>query len=96
LIHGGIGNPRRPIYFSEMPTTEPIPRSHEAELRELVDEYRTRCLWFLRHDLYPETREEALRVLRQIERHADREGFIRAGRIRQWLSQDSSRQSVGF
>jgi len=78
-----------------MPTTEPIPRPHEAELRELVDEYRIRCLWFLRHDLYPETREEALRVLRQIERHADRDGFVRAARIRQWLSRDSSRQSVG-
>ena len=78
-----------------MPTTEPIPRPYDAELRGLVDEYRTCCLWFLRQDLYPETRDETLRVLRQIERHADREGFIRAARIRQWLSQDSSRPSVG-
>lgn len=59
-----------------------------------MDEYRTRCLWFLRADLYPETREEALRVLRQIERHGDREAFVRAGRIRRWLSQTSSAPSA--
>lgn len=78
-----------------MPPPDPIPRSHETELRNLVDEYRTRCLWFLRRDLYPETRDEALRVLRQIERHADRDGFVRAARIRRWLSRTSSRPSAG-
>ncbi len=66
----------------------------ENELRALVDEYRTRCLWFLRRDLYPATREEALRVLGQIERHADREGFVRAARIRRWLSPTSSGRSA--
>lgn len=64
------------------------------ELRALVDEYRTRCLWFLRRDLYPTTREQALRVLRQIESHADREGFVRARRLRRWLSPSSSEQST--
>ena len=72
------------------PRNEPL----EDELRALVDEYRTRCLWFLRRDLYPSTREEALRVLGQIERHADREGFVRAARIRQWLSPHSSEPSA--
>jgi hypothetical protein len=28
-----------------------------AELRRLVDEYRSRCLWFLREDYYPATRD---------------------------------------
>lgn len=70
------------------------PASLETEVRALVDEYRARCLWFLRRDFYPETREETLRVMRQIERNADREGFIRAARIRQWLSQDSSERSA--
>lgn len=78
-----------------MLTAAPPPGSAEAELRRLVDDYRTRCLWFLRDDLYPETPEEALRVLQQIERHGDREAFIRAGRIRQWLSQTSSEPSAG-
>ena len=68
--------------------------SIEAELRSLVDDYRTRCLWFLRPDFYPETREEMLRVLRQIEKNADREGFIRAARLRQWLSPASSEPSA--
>jgi len=72
------------------PWNEPL----EDELRALVDEYRTRCLWFLRRDLYPATREEALRVLRQIERHADRDGFVRAARIRRWLSPSSSEPSA--
>ena len=72
------------------PWNEPL----EDELRALIDEYRTRCLWFLRRDLYPATREEALRVLRQIERHADRDGFVRAARIRRWLSPSSSEPSA--
>ena len=29
-----------------------------AELRGLVDEYRSRCLWFLREDYYPATRDD--------------------------------------
>ena len=67
----------------------------EAAVRELVDSYRDRCLWFLRRDYYPATREEAVQVLRQIERHGDREAFQRAARIRQWLSQPSSATSAG-
>ena len=68
--------------------------SIEAELRCLVDDYRTRCLWFLRPDFYPETPAETLRVLRHIERHGDREGFVRAARIRQSLSPPSSGPSA--
>ena len=68
--------------------------SIEAELRCLVDDYRTCCLWFLRPDFYPETREETLRVLRQIEKNADREGCVRAARIRQWLSPSSREPSA--
>ena len=32
----------------------------------LVDEYRARCLWFLREDYYPQTPAEACRVLESI------------------------------
>jgi hypothetical protein len=77
-----------------MPSAEPLPPSVRDELRGLVDEYRTRCLWFLRPDLYPETRDQALRMLRYIERYGDLEAFRRAGRIRQWLSQNSSERSA--
>jgi hypothetical protein len=67
----------------------------DAALRELVDEFRERCLWFLRHDYYPATIEEAQRVLDAIQRHGNRDGFRRAARIRQWLSLPSSATSAG-
>lgn len=66
----------------------------EAELRRLVDDYRSRCLWFLREDYYPATRDEVLSVLRHIERHGDREGFRRAGALKRWLSPPSSATSA--
>ncbi len=60
----------------------------------LVDEYRTRCLWFLREDYYPQTRAEALRVLKYIERHGDVKAFQKAATLRQWLLQNSSAPSA--
>lgn len=66
-----------------------------ASLRALIDEYRARCLWFLRPDYYPATEAEALRVLDAIERHGDRAAFQRSSEIRQWLSQSSSAASAG-
>jgi hypothetical protein len=64
-------------------------------IRELVDAYRDRCLWFLRRDYYPETPEEAEQVLRYIEQYGDLEAFKRAARIRPWLSHPSSATSAG-
>ena len=66
-----------------------------AALRRLVDDYRTRCLWFLEPAFYPATRAEALRVLAAIERHGDRAAFQRSAEIRQWLSPSSSAASAG-
>ena len=60
----------------------------------LVDEYRHRCLWFLRDDYYPVTDDERLRVLAYIERHGDRRAYLRAAQVRQWLSRASSATSV--
>ena len=70
---------------------------HETALRrvnELVDEYRSQCLWFLRKDYYPGTTSDALRVLGYIERRGDREAFQKAALLRQWLSQNSNAQSA--
>lgn len=67
----------------------------DAAIRELVDEYRSRCLWFLRRDYHPATVAEAERVLDAIQRHGDREAFRRAARVRPWLSPPSSAKSVG-
>ena len=60
----------------------------------LVDEYRTRCLWFLREDYYPQTSTDALRVLEYIERHGDVTAFRKAATLRQWLLQNSSATSA--
>ena len=60
----------------------------------LVDEYRTRCLWFLRPDYYPATTEQRLRVLGYIERYGDLAAYRRASALRQWLSRPSSEASV--
>lgn len=64
------------------------------EIDRLVDEYRARCLWFLRSDFYPRTAAEILRVLRQIEGHGDVSAFQRAADIRRWLSRSSSERSA--
>jgi hypothetical protein len=60
----------------------------------LADEYRTRCLWFLREDFYPQTPNDALRVLDYIERHGDVAAFQKAAPLKQWLLQNSSAPSA--
>jgi len=62
----------------------------EAEVRELVDRYRDRCLWYLRQDYYPTDAAEAVRVLESIERYGDREAFAVAEPLRRWLSRRSN------
>jgi hypothetical protein len=63
-------------------------------VNRLVDDYRLRCLWYLREDYYPTTDEERRRVLDAIERHGDVAAHRRAGEIRRWLSRISSAPSV--
>lgn len=58
----------------------------------LVDDYRTRCLWFLRDDFYPMSRETRLRVLDYVHRHGDQDAFVRAAALRQWLLQSFNEQ----
>jgi len=78
--------------------SDAMTQSEQAELERtmkgLVDEYRSRCLWFLRPDYYPATLEERLRVLGYIERHGDLSAFKRAATLRQWLSRSSNETSV--
>ena len=82
----------RAVQCGEMP---PIPPAAAGVLCDLVDDYRDRCLWFLRRDYYPATVEEALRVLDSIQRNGDREAFKRASEVRRWLSPSSSATSAG-
>ncbi len=64
-------------------------------VNRLVDDYRLRCLWFLRPDYYPDTTEARLKVLAYVQRHGDREAYRRAAELRRWLSHSSSAPSAG-
>jgi hypothetical protein len=76
-------------------SSQPEPDEPTREdINRLVDEYRARCLWFLRKDYYPATDVERLQVLDQIQRHGDREAFRLAGELRQWLSRLSNAPSA--
>lgn len=66
----------------------------EARWRLLVDEYRSRCLWFLRDDYYPATPTERERVLRLIERGGDLAVLPRVAELRAWLSHQSNETSA--
>lgn len=72
----------------------PEPAQLRAELAQLIDEMRARCLWFLRPDYYPQSDEEIDRTLRAIERSGDQSAFRRARKLRQWLSPISSAKSA--
>jgi hypothetical protein len=69
-------------------------RTVDEALHTLVDDYRARCLWFLRPDYYPETPAEQLRVLSYIQKYGDQDAHIRSSRLRRWLSQLSNADSV--
>ena len=66
----------------------------DAEVRSFVDDYRERCLWFVRADYYPSTPDEILRVLRWIRARGDIKAFQRAGQIEEWLSRTSNETSA--
>lgn len=65
------------------------------QVNGLVDEYRVRCLWFLREDYYPNTNAERMRTLEYIARYGDRRAFQRARELRSWLSHRSNERSAG-
>jgi len=95
--------------FQHWLRTRDLPRAHatglhspamaldpalDNEVRSLIDDYRERCLWFVRSDYYPSSPDEIRRVLQWIRDRGDREAFLRAGKIEQWLSRISSERSA--
>ena len=70
------------------------PVASDDPIRRLVDDYRIRCLWFLREDYYPTTAAECERVLRLIEQYGDLRAFRRVSESRKWLSHRSSETSA--
>jgi hypothetical protein len=65
-----------------------------AAVRELVERARATCLWFVDQHALPATRDDAIRFLRWIEQRADRDTYLRARQLRQWLSQTSNASSA--
>lgn len=65
----------------------------ESGMARLVEDYRAQCLWFLRPDYMPTSREDVLKTLALIERYGDRAGYQRAEEIKVWLLRDSKPQS---
>jgi hypothetical protein len=84
LLSDGVRTKRDTIVQDEM----------KKQLAALIECYRSRCLWFLAGDFVPETPEQAIHVLEYIERYGDREGFVQARRLKQWLSRSISEESV--
>jgi hypothetical protein len=63
-------------------------------IRELVDEHRATCLWYLREDWLPRTESEALQALDAIARNGDLSAFQKAAELRTWLSRASNSTSA--
>jgi len=83
-----------PVRLDAVPFRIVTATSLEAELRRLVDEYRSRCLWFLRPDFYPTSKAERDRVLTLIVQRGDGQAFRRVAELRAWLSRSSSETSA--
>ena len=66
----------------------------QRAIDELVDEYRSQCLWFVRSDFYPKTADQSMRVLKYIERYGDRAAYRKAAEVRRWLLRSSSETSA--
>jgi len=64
-------------------------------LRELIDDVRGTCLWFLRDDYYPTDAAGRCTVLGYIERYGDLDAFRRARALRTWPSPPFSDASAG-
>lgn len=75
---------------AENDRTVPTRREIEEAVTMLVEANRMRCLWFAPPDYLPSTDEERLRALQHIERHGDRQSFVRARELRACLLQPSS------
>jgi hypothetical protein len=82
--------PERTLSYMGLSRDE-IARRIEA----LVEEQRTRCLWYLRADYLPQSDSERLRVLEDIQRHGDLLAYRRAAELKRCLSQICSTTFVG-
>lgn len=66
----------------------------DAEIDRLVEQYRDRCLWFIREDYFPDSIEAQLSILKYIERYGDRDAFVQARELSNCLLRHSSGRSA--
>ena len=59
-----------------------------AEIIQLVEANRLRCLWFLRPDYLPGSTSERITTLGYLAKYGDRATFISARRLTDWLLQN--------
>ncbi|HET9767708.1 MAG TPA: hypothetical protein VFS60_12715 [Thermoanaerobaculia bacterium] len=57
---------------------------------DLVQTARRRCLWYFVADDLPAERDLQLDTLELIKRYGNRDDFVKARRLEQWLRQHSS------
>ena len=74
-----------PWYNAAMDATGVTKGELIAAIDELVERYRGMCLWFAPKGYLPGTDLERLRALENIERYGDREAFVKARELRDWL-----------
>jgi hypothetical protein len=60
------------------------------EFVDLVQGARRRCLWYFTADDLPAERDLQLETLELIKRYGNRDDYVRARRLEQWLRQNSS------
>ena len=61
-----------------------------SQYLELISECRICCLWFLAPEKIPTERDAQIYTLDCIERYGDRAAFMKARKLKQWLSHHSS------
>ena len=71
----------------------PLPPDFLAALHQLVEANRLQCLWFMKENFLPRSAVEADRVLTAIEQHGDRQAWVKAREMREWLSRTTSAAS---
>jgi len=72
-----------------------VPDDILSEAHALIGATRAACLWFLRSDFLPKDAEGLVRAMQYIERRGNLENYIKARKIREWLSHNSSAISAG-
>jgi hypothetical protein len=63
-----------------------------ADVCAMVDDYRSMCFWNMAEDFKPKNASHLKLVAERLENYGDMVAYRFAGRIREWLSQNSNLQ----